>query len=113
MSHKSHEIHRMKDLGSETRFPGPRAGPMLHNPAPLSESTGARRGFTPEVLRRIPSETFESWYGAGTDLKLRVSGRGKRCERETMPTKDLTIAMIGSGGDGVVTMGEMLAQAAA
>jgi 2-oxoglutarate ferredoxin oxidoreductase subunit alpha len=30
-----------------------------------------------------------------------------------MPTKDLTIAMIGSGGDGVVTMGEMLAQAAA
>jgi len=30
-----------------------------------------------------------------------------------MPRKDLTIAMIGSGGDGVVTMGEMLAQAAA
>lgn len=30
-----------------------------------------------------------------------------------MPTKDLTIAMVGSGGDGVVTMGEMLAQAAA
>jgi len=30
-----------------------------------------------------------------------------------MPTKDLTIGMIGSGGDGVVTMGEMLAQAAA
>lgn len=30
-----------------------------------------------------------------------------------MPTKDLTIAMVGSGGDGVVTMGEMMAQAAA
>lgn len=30
-----------------------------------------------------------------------------------MSRKDLTIAMIGSGGDGVVTMGEMLAQAAA
>lgn len=30
-----------------------------------------------------------------------------------MPTRDLTIAMVGSGGDGVVTMGEMLAQSAA
>lgn len=30
-----------------------------------------------------------------------------------MPTKDLTIGMVGSGGDGVVTMGEMIAQAAA
>src|SRR6266498_2414631 len=30
-----------------------------------------------------------------------------------MPTKDLTIAMVGSGGDGVVTMGDLIAQAAA
>ncbi len=30
-----------------------------------------------------------------------------------MPTKDLTIAMVGSGGDGVVTMGNLVAQAAA
>jgi 2-oxoglutarate ferredoxin oxidoreductase subunit alpha len=30
-----------------------------------------------------------------------------------MPTKDLTIAMVGSGGDGVVTMGDLVAQAAA
>jgi 2-oxoglutarate ferredoxin oxidoreductase subunit alpha len=30
-----------------------------------------------------------------------------------MPTRDLTLAMVGSGGDGVVTMGEMMAQAAA
>lgn len=30
-----------------------------------------------------------------------------------MPTKDLTIAMVGSGGDGVVTMGNLIAQAAA
>lgn len=30
-----------------------------------------------------------------------------------MPTKDLTIGMVGAGGDGVVTMGEMIAQAAA
>ncbi len=30
-----------------------------------------------------------------------------------MPSRDLTFAMVGSGGDGVVTMGEMLAQAAA
>ncbi len=30
-----------------------------------------------------------------------------------MPTRDLTIAMIGSGGDGVITMGDMIAQAAA
>ena len=30
-----------------------------------------------------------------------------------MPTRDLTLAMIGSGGDGVVTMGEMMAQAGA
>ncbi len=30
-----------------------------------------------------------------------------------MPTNDLTIAMVGSGGDGVVTMGDLIAQAAA
>src|SRR5512146_1301539 len=30
-----------------------------------------------------------------------------------MPRKDLTIAMVGAGGDGVITMGEMLAQAGA
>jgi 2-oxoglutarate ferredoxin oxidoreductase subunit alpha len=30
-----------------------------------------------------------------------------------MPTRDLTFAMVGSGGDGVVTMGDMLAQAGA
>jgi 2-oxoglutarate ferredoxin oxidoreductase subunit alpha len=30
-----------------------------------------------------------------------------------MPKKDLTIAMVGSGGDGVVTMGDLIAQAAA
>ncbi len=30
-----------------------------------------------------------------------------------MPTRDLTLAMVGSGGDGVVTMGEMMAQAGA
>jgi 2-oxoglutarate ferredoxin oxidoreductase subunit alpha len=30
-----------------------------------------------------------------------------------MPTGDLTIAMVGSGGDGVVTMGDMMAQAGA
>jgi 2-oxoglutarate ferredoxin oxidoreductase subunit alpha len=30
-----------------------------------------------------------------------------------MPTNDLTIAMVGSGGDGVVTMGSLVAQAAA
>ncbi|HKF45207.1 MAG TPA: 2-oxoacid:acceptor oxidoreductase subunit alpha [Thermoanaerobaculia bacterium] len=30
-----------------------------------------------------------------------------------MPTNDLTIAMVGSGGDGVVTMGTLIAQAAA
>jgi 2-oxoglutarate ferredoxin oxidoreductase subunit alpha len=30
-----------------------------------------------------------------------------------MPTNDLTIAMVGSGGDGVVTMGNLIAQAAA
>jgi len=30
-----------------------------------------------------------------------------------MPTGDLTLAMVGSGGDGVVTMGDMLAQAGA
>ena len=30
-----------------------------------------------------------------------------------MPTRDLTIAMVGSGGDGVVTMGNMVAQAGA
>src|ERR1700693_361565 len=30
-----------------------------------------------------------------------------------MPTKDLTIAMVGSGGDGVVTAGDLVAQAAA
>ena len=30
-----------------------------------------------------------------------------------MPTKDLTFAMVGSGGDGVVTMGDLVAQAAA
>jgi 2-oxoglutarate ferredoxin oxidoreductase subunit alpha len=30
-----------------------------------------------------------------------------------MPTGDLTMAMVGSGGDGVVTMGEMIAQAGA
>jgi 2-oxoglutarate ferredoxin oxidoreductase subunit alpha len=30
-----------------------------------------------------------------------------------MPTRDLTIAMVGSGGDGVVTMGDLVAQAAA
>lgn len=30
-----------------------------------------------------------------------------------MPTKDLTIAVVGSGGDGVVTMGDLIAQAAA
>ncbi len=30
-----------------------------------------------------------------------------------MPTKDLTIAMVGSGGDGIVTMGDMMSQAAA
>ncbi len=30
-----------------------------------------------------------------------------------MPTGDLTLAMIGSGGDGVITMGEMVAQAGA
>ena len=30
-----------------------------------------------------------------------------------MPKRDLTLAMVGSGGDGVVTMGEMVAQAAA
>ncbi len=30
-----------------------------------------------------------------------------------MPTGDLTIAMVGSGGDGVITMGDMLAQAGA
>src|SRR6266508_3567260 len=30
-----------------------------------------------------------------------------------MPTKDLTVAMVGSGGDGVVTMGDLVAQAAA
>jgi len=30
-----------------------------------------------------------------------------------MPTRDLTLAMVGSGGDGVVTMGDMLAQAGA
>lgn len=31
----------------------------------------------------------------------------------SMPTRDLVFAMVGSGGDGVVTMGDMLAQAAA
>ncbi|MCU0233350.1 MAG: 2-oxoacid:acceptor oxidoreductase subunit alpha [Thermoanaerobaculales bacterium] len=30
-----------------------------------------------------------------------------------MPTRDLTIAMVGSGGDGIITMGDMLAQAGA
>lgn len=30
-----------------------------------------------------------------------------------MPTRDLTLAMVGSGGDGVVTMGDMMAQAGA
>jgi 2-oxoglutarate ferredoxin oxidoreductase subunit alpha len=30
-----------------------------------------------------------------------------------MPTRDLSIAMVGSGGDGIVTMGDMVAQAAA
>ena len=30
-----------------------------------------------------------------------------------MPTRDLTFAMVGSGGDGVITMGDMLAQAGA
>jgi 2-oxoglutarate ferredoxin oxidoreductase subunit alpha len=30
-----------------------------------------------------------------------------------MPTKDLTIALVGSGGDGVVTAGDLIAQAAA
>ncbi len=30
-----------------------------------------------------------------------------------MPVRDLTIAMVGSGGDGVVTMGDMIAQGAA
>lgn len=30
-----------------------------------------------------------------------------------MPTKDLVLAMVGSGGDGVVTMGDMVAQAGA
>ncbi len=30
-----------------------------------------------------------------------------------MPTNDLTIAMVGSGGDGVVTMGDLIAQVAA
>jgi len=30
-----------------------------------------------------------------------------------MPRRDLTIAMVGSGGDGVVTMGDMVAQAGA
>ena len=30
-----------------------------------------------------------------------------------MPTNDLTVAMVGSGGDGVVTMGNLIAQAAA
>jgi len=30
-----------------------------------------------------------------------------------MPTRDLTFAMVGSGGDGVVTMGDMIAQAGA
>src|SRR5450759_3823417 len=85
---------------------------MPHNPAPLPSRPGYSGG-SPEVLRRTRFEPFDPWRGAGTDLKLRVSFRGKRCEGETMPTKDLTIAMIGSGGDGVVTMGEMLAQAAA
>jgi 2-oxoglutarate/2-oxoacid ferredoxin oxidoreductase subunit alpha len=32
---------------------------------------------------------------------------------DSMPTKDLTIAMVGSGGDGVVTMGDLIASAAA
>jgi len=32
---------------------------------------------------------------------------------ELMPTTDLTLAMVGSGGDGVVTLGEMIAQAGA
>ena len=30
-----------------------------------------------------------------------------------MPKRDLTIAMVGAGGDGIVTMGDILAQAAA
>src|ERR1039457_6863714 len=30
-----------------------------------------------------------------------------------MPKRDLTIAMVGAGGDGIVTMGDVLAQAAA
>jgi 2-oxoglutarate ferredoxin oxidoreductase subunit alpha len=30
-----------------------------------------------------------------------------------MPKRDVTIAMVGSGGDGVVTMGNLVAQAAA
>jgi len=30
-----------------------------------------------------------------------------------MPTQDLTIAIVGSGGDGVVTVGDFLAQAGA
>ena len=34
-------------------------------------------------------------------------------EGSEMPTRDLTLAMVGSGGDGVVTMGEMMAQAGA
>jgi 2-oxoglutarate ferredoxin oxidoreductase subunit alpha len=36
-----------------------------------------------------------------------------RKEDRSMPTRDLTFAMVGSGGDGVITMGDMVAQAGA
>ena len=45
-----------------------------------------------------------------TDGRGRAARAGKE---QDMPTKDLTIAMVGSGGDGVVTMGTLIAQTAA
>jgi hypothetical protein len=32
---------------------------------------------------------------------------------KSMPTRDLTFAIVGSGGDGVITVGDMMAQAGA
>src|SRR4029077_1789947 len=71
----------------------------------LMRSHHAGRRLLPKTDNRRHLETARL---TGSALRGSCSG-GKK----PMPTNDLTIAMVGSGGDGVVTMGNLIAQAAA